>query len=670
MDVLTDSLDSMYDDQFVETCARWVAPYLGDLVGYRPLHGVAPEVASRRAEVANTVRYRRRKGTATMLEQLASDVTGWPARAVEFFERLATSQYLNHLRPHALATADLRGTETLGWVGTQAGAFDTVARTADVRRIAAPAPHAPGRHNIPNVGIVLWRTEAVRLTRSPLVPHGPGDGRRFRLDPLGADAPLFALPRTEPDITHLAEPFDVPLPLARRWLATHLGRYYGRGLSLLLETTLGGSDPVPVSRADVRICDLSDAPGGGGGWAHEPPAGAVAVDPVLGRVWFGTALAAGQTASATFHYGAAVRVGAGGWSRGDPATPVPWRAVGDGVALLPALTALAPTGGTLTITDSERYAAPATITLDPTPAGTPDPTLWVRAADHARPVLTTTSTVHLALGPRGRVVLDGLVVAGGPLVLDESGDTQPRTVELRDCTLVPGYARTAAGQPVRPDGASLIVLDPFATVLLERCVVGSIVAVDGATVTLTDCVLDASDPSAVAFCGRAEPSGGGLRTVASPADAAVGDGMTPGGHLEVCETTVVGGVHASVLDASNSLLHAELVTGDPRSAAVWARRRQVGCVRFSWLPAGSRIGRTYRCVSTSPVPSFTSLRFGDPGYAQLRPSTDDAVRRGSEAESEMGVTHDLFTPQREANLRLRLEEYLRFGLEAGFAYAT
>jgi hypothetical protein len=70
------------------------------------------------------------------------------------------------------------------------------------------------------------------------------------------------------------------------------------------------------------------------------------------------------------------------------------------------------------------------------------------------------------------------------------------------------------------------------------------------------------------------------------------------------------------------------------------------------------------------VPSFTSLRFGDPGYAQLRPSTDDAIRRGSDAESEMGVTHDLFTPQREANLRLRLDEYLRFGLEAGFAYAT
>ena len=30
----------MYDDQFIETCAEWLAPYIGDLIGYRTLHGV------------------------------------------------------------------------------------------------------------------------------------------------------------------------------------------------------------------------------------------------------------------------------------------------------------------------------------------------------------------------------------------------------------------------------------------------------------------------------------------------------------------------------------------------------------------------------------------------------------------------------------------------------
>jgi hypothetical protein len=64
------------------------------------------------------------------------------------------------------------------------------------------------------------------------------------------------------------------------------------------------------------------------------------------------------------------------------------------------------------------------------------------------------------------------------------------------------------------------------------------------------------------------------------------------------------------------------------------------------------------------------MRYGDPAYLQLATSTPDAIRRGADDESEMGATHQLYTPQREANLLLRLDEYLRFGLEAGIFYAT
>jgi hypothetical protein len=55
-------------------------------------------VASPRAEVAHTIAFRRRKGTATMLEQLARDVTGWPARVVEYFQLLGWTQNMNHIR--------------------------------------------------------------------------------------------------------------------------------------------------------------------------------------------------------------------------------------------------------------------------------------------------------------------------------------------------------------------------------------------------------------------------------------------------------------------------------------------------------------------------------------------------------------------------------------------
>ena len=144
-----------------------------------------------------------------MLEQLARDVTGWPAHAVEFFEQLATTQYMNHVRLHAPATADLRSTRA--HARRQGGPFNAVAHTAEMRRPESGA----GRYNIPNIGIFLWRLQSFRLTGVPLTPD-PGDasGRKFRVNPLGADLQLFrrAADRNG-DISHLAEPVNVPEPL-------------------------------------------------------------------------------------------------------------------------------------------------------------------------------------------------------------------------------------------------------------------------------------------------------------------------------------------------------------------------------------------------------------------------------------------------------------------------
>ena len=148
--VLDENLRQLEDDQFIETCAEWVVPYIGDLTGYRALHAVAPKIASARAEVAHTIGFRRRKGTAAMLEQLARDVTGWHARVVEFFELLATTQHMNHIRPRNSYAPDLRQWEPLERLNT---AFETTAHTVDVRSIV----DGDGKYNIPNIGIFLWR---------------------------------------------------------------------------------------------------------------------------------------------------------------------------------------------------------------------------------------------------------------------------------------------------------------------------------------------------------------------------------------------------------------------------------------------------------------------------------------------------------------------------------
>src|SRR5215218_1941586 len=88
---LVEDVDGLHDNWFIETCDEWVVPYIGDLLGVRALAPIPDGAASQRAFVANTLAYRRGKGTAAMLEQLARDVTGWPARAVEYFQLLGTT---------------------------------------------------------------------------------------------------------------------------------------------------------------------------------------------------------------------------------------------------------------------------------------------------------------------------------------------------------------------------------------------------------------------------------------------------------------------------------------------------------------------------------------------------------------------------------------------------
>ena len=674
VDVLSEEIAQLYDDQFIETGAPWSVPYLGDLVGYRVRHGQMSVVPSQRAEVANTIGYRRRKGTVTVIEQLARDVTGWPARAVEFFERLVTTQYMNHPRPHALATPDFRDHESVGWISLLNGAFDDRAHTADVRRIGVAAPATPGRYNIPNIGVFLWRIEAVPVEGSPLVPEA-SDPLRWRFDPLGADTQLFAQPRVEDEITHVATPLDVPLPLGVRLLSDHVASYYGPGRSILLERQTGATS-TPVALIDVCVCDLSDDPSTGG-WAHQPPAGKIALDPRLGRVYLGTPLDADTRLIASFAVGHAIPVGAGA-ARADTADEVgPVVAVDHGQSLQPRLNSVA-SGGTVRITDSDRYEQPITVTTVSGPAGSADTAVQLEAGEGQQPLIVVPFALRLQMQPRTRVVLDGLTIAGGPVVLEETGDREPRTIVVRNCTLVPGVERTPEGEPNHPERASLVVLDPWATVQIEHSIVGPVVAVAGSRVEVRDSAVDASDRAAVAVCGRA-PVSGGLRTVTGVADLAVGDGAEPAGEIDLHECTVIGGIHCTELDASNSVLIAVLAAGDPRPVAVHARRRQVGCVRYSYLPEGSRVGKRYRCAPhpddppatrAATTPRLTSVRFGDPAYLQMSTTTPDAIRTGADDESEMGVSHLLFTPQREANLALRLDEYLRFGLEAGFCYAT
>ena len=85
--VVRRSIDGLWADQFIETCADWVIPYLGTLVATGQVTGLDPR--GQRLDVANTIDWRRRKGTLPTAEAVARDITGWDAHVVEGFRRLA-----------------------------------------------------------------------------------------------------------------------------------------------------------------------------------------------------------------------------------------------------------------------------------------------------------------------------------------------------------------------------------------------------------------------------------------------------------------------------------------------------------------------------------------------------------------------------------------------------
>jgi hypothetical protein len=287
-----------------------------------------------------------------------------------------------------------------------------------------------------------------------------------------------------------------------------------------------------------------------------------------------------------------------------------------------------------------------------------------------------TGTAPAASENPGTLILDGLLLSGSVTVTD---DHLGRLL-LSHCTVVPWTAVGLDRLPLPTSAVRLLNQDGQCRLEGEHCVLGATRSPRETTVRLSSCILDATHETHVAL--------------AAP------DGVQESGALTVVESTVVGKVRTRVMElASNTIFLAGLTTPDPDwTAPVRAERRQVGCVRFSRVPDGSRLPRRHRCQpdlalkarakalgldspdDLSPaeramvllrlLPMFRSLRYGDPAYAQLSRRCGREIREGADDGAEMGAFHDLYQPQRERNLRVRLDEYLRFGLEAGVFYET
>lgn len=659
--VLEENFEQLYDDQFIETCAEWAIPYIGDLVGARGLVTFPDAPFSPRAEVANTIMYRRRKGTASILEQLAHDITGWDSNVVEYFRLMATTQYLNHLRPSHRSMATVKGHTQPETIGTP---FDESARTVEVRRIE----RGRGKYNIPDIGIYLWRIGSYALSRSPAFRVA---GRRYTFDPLGRDTALYNRSIPEETVTHPATPANVSMPIQRRIMSDHPERYYGEDsgadiFSMLLH--INGNALLPdlpngeILSDILQVCNLEDEKDGGGnviGWLNMPQ-DKISIDPVLGRIAFPSAQPPPATVEVSYRYGFPAQMGGGNYLRknADRQDDLVLKVPSQHPTIQAALLQLGTDGGIIEIENNNYYIETPAIQV---PAGKQ---ITIRAAREKRPVWVLSGDMEVTGGAEAILVLEGLLLAGGCIRLPEvdssGGPNELRTLHILHCTLAPGATPAIPPAPAQPAQPRIIGQSVTTAIVMDKSISGPLLVTEHTSVTLTNSIIDAGSDQGIAFAGPATTD----------------TEHFPGAVLIAENCTIIGKVYTKMMQmVSNSILLASLKPADTWNTPVKVERLQEGCIRFSWYPPGATVPRPYQCQPATGKagtvrPVFTSLRFGDAAYGQLSMHTAIEIRQGAEDGSEMGAYRHLYQPQREANLRVRINEYLRFGMEAGIFYGS
>jgi hypothetical protein len=746
VNVIEADIAQLYENWFIETCDDWAVPYIGDLIGYVPvttpddMGGGNPSlnpILIPRRDVADTIRNRRRKGTLSLIEELTADVAGWPARIVEFYKLLGWTQNLNHMQLQRGRTANLRDGNALDLLG---GAFDATAHTVEVRGPASS--RAQGRYNIPSLIAFVWRLKAYSVTYSTAPCMDEIGPHAYTFNALGHDTQLYNRPQPEAEATHIAEELNLPVPIRRRAFEERITRgaqtrtqaaaaYYGaddnrvgHSLALWVPDWPERHAPQPLPREQIIPADLSK-------WRYRPPRDHVAVDPVLGRIAFPPSQLPKRGVRVSYHYGFSADMGGGEYARplSQPenfalyqvsrrAVKPAFKTIGEALNQWiddktrarqkpdsdPSDEVERFLSAVIEITDSEVYTEHEPLVIE---LGRGE-SLQIRAANGVRPIIrildySAGMDALFISGRRGsRFTLDGLIVSGRGIQISGRGvgdggyrdeETEgersreyrrpPRedlsddlcSVTIRHSTLVPGWELHHNCEPKHSE-PSLLLNYTRAAVKIEHSIVGAIqveadeVKSEPARLRISDSIVDATDSGRMAISSPTLP----IAYVA----------------LTVERSTIIGSVDAHSIElAENSIF----------DGMVGVARRQTGCVRFCWVPVGSRTPRRYECqpdaalaklkaegetrtgIKDVPLtddeksvearrvrPQFNSKRYGSPAYCQLADTCAREITEGAEDEAEMGVFHDLYQPQRAANLRARLDQYTPAGLEAGIIY--
>jgi hypothetical protein len=653
--------DRLWEDQFIQTCDDWAVPYIGRLVGTRLIGSLNRR--GRRADVARTIFYRRRKGTPLVMEVLIQDITGWEGAVVESFKRLARARHRLDPEPVRFfgpitgtppgGTANLREGRIDGILD---GPFDDLAHTPDFRR----AEGYQGRYNIPKLNFFLYRLFAYEVVKA--TPWDFGD-ERFTFDPSGRDIPIF---RPSQRLGNAAwtpvQEWQLPAPIPCRLLDDLAGRLIPNAVAISLAPE-EDADPLPPE--SIQAGNLED-------WSLPAGPGIEAfIDPVRGRFVLTTAPVGDvEVYVPRYHYGFSGDIGAGTYERSqsvarsgvtnfDGAQDQPGPVTGFSL----------PATGAHQFTNSKTYQpnAPAGNTV----SGVEQ--LVLQAADRERPYITlvpgadgiewifeaapkatdadvrtlTLEGLWLGVLPTGLPPdLDGICTPVETLlVLDGEFDT----VRISHCTLDPGgeRARVDPGVCEVIPSVTIEIRGQVRELIIESSIVGAIREstsdadpCSAGTIIIRDSIVQSLVPGVAAIETRVA-------------------------ELSLERVTAFGDVSVNRLDATEALIQGTVRVLD----------NQHGCFRFSAAndtPA-ARMPRHYESHLFAPqIPNhfFVSRRFGDPGFAQLSATAPTTVSRGAENRGEMGVFNSLLNPIKLDDLETKVLEYMPFGLIPQFFFET
>jgi hypothetical protein len=718
-----DNIGELYRDLFVETCDAWVIPYIGDLLGVTPLSG-APWTL--RADVADAIALRRRKGTIHALELLAYDLTQWASYCLELRDTLAWHQNLNHQRPDIQSTvqqmegigrggtAIIRDPALISLVGTP---LDPFAYYPDFK------PTDPGalRRNLPDVAVFLWRIKDEQVGPSmPLavaanptgaaLPLAP-EAVRFYLEPTGKPSALFniAAITPSPDAPMVTTIDQVPGPIPTTRLTQETPAGNPAAYVSVNTYDAGAVPPAPITDTSLALqFHLPQAVFPADVWSFrgasllcwetrlDPPLAnrEIVIDPQLGRVVFGVTntLEGAALESAlfvTWTYGAPGPIGAQpGPNLIDPAswlgpnfTPITVRYREDPLALEKALGKLSLATGPvlIEIDDSMTHAldlsaVPGVNLADAIPSIQLNYPLLVRATSENRPVVVLNKH-SLAFRPVA-------VVAG-------AGQTQPdidaKVAALK--VLFEGIYFTASGFP---GGTPLVARSALPLLEFARCTLdpGGVVRPDHTRDAIVPAFgLDdrfgfASDQEFDAF--QPDPKIVLYRSIAGSTEMEsvyllqIQDSILDAGadNSKDGSAAIAIGSLAAPLAGWGPVLSVQGATifgrtrvrsatgsGGVFCHALEAQNNQTGCLRFCWFaPEANRLPQNFGCVTGVEL-EFTSTTFGTPGYGQIALDSDDKVREKGPGNDEMGAYGFLLNSHKWRNLQIRFREFIPAGIK-------